>query len=287
MGVQRMQIDLDTWLPVAERLKVGQRIRAPHTCGAGTPLIVSNDPERYSAWCFRCNAGGYRGKTHVRYEPVERPVERSAGGATLPHDLVPWDALEGRLGRLTGWLHSKGMHISMFPEGALAWSERQRRLVLRVNANLSLGRYIKMHQSDPDMQKWMLYGYRETPALPALNPALIREPVIVEDLLSAFKVRWATGRPCIALLGTRINDDTWRHLPEGSRPLVWLDGDPAGQKGLRDALRALRWAGYTPVPVQTVLDPKEHSGLEIRDIISKSIGGFCDGYRYSEGTGDS
>lgn len=271
-----MRLDDSDWLAVAERLAVGTRTRITHTCGSGFPLLVSSDPDRWSAWCFRCNAGGYQSKTHVRYKPVEAPAQTITAGATLPYDLEPWDALELRKGRLTGWLHNKGMHISMLPPNSVQWSESQRRLVFKVNDSLHLGRYIPMYDTDPDMQKWMLYGYRETPCVgSALPPDFGQQscaPVIVEDILSAFKVHWATGRNCIALLGTKLNADVYLHLEGWEAPLVWLDGDAAGIKGMREAIRELRWNDYKPVPVQTPIDPKEYSGEEIRKIIVKAIG---------------
>lgn len=260
-------LDPKDWLDVAQRLPVGRKVRTGHTCGRGQVLLVSNNPDKWSAWCFRCNAGGFESKTHVRYMPLEAPVSTSSGEFSLPRDITPWEDVGQLQGRLVQWLHNKGMHPDLFKPGTLFWSQGQRRLVIKVSDDLALGRYVPLYPNEQYPPKWLLYGKRETPALPPNFGYELHAPVITEDFLSSVKVNWATGRKCIALLGTSEPADLHLRLAGHKRVILWLDGDAAGQAGLRKLMRSLRWQGYTCYPVQTVLDPKEYNSVEIRRLI--------------------
>jgi hypothetical protein len=52
-------LDLQSWLPKASSLQIGQKRYAEHECGAGRKLVLSRDTSGFSAWCFRCNDSGW------------------------------------------------------------------------------------------------------------------------------------------------------------------------------------------------------------------------------------
>lgn len=98
--------------------------------------------------------------------------------------------------------------------------------------------------------------------------------VIVEDILSAWRINLATGIDCLALRGTnvRINDIVHKHiqLPRLGEDIrielaIWMDNDLAGHRAARK-LETLGYYGKVK-PIKTKQDPKTYSPENIRDIL--------------------
>lgn len=79
--------------------------------------------------------------------------------------------------------------------------------------------------------------------------------IIVEDLVSAFKIHKAGG-DAVCLMGTKMNDETLNHIFRNySRAIVWLDDDEAGKIGADRVCTRLR--ALLPTEIFIKQQPKE------------------------------
>lgn len=92
-------------------------------------------------------------------------------------------------------------------------------------------------------------------------------PTLTEDILSAFKIGLVSEG--IAILGTRISAKVMAHLMSRKCKVnVWLDPDPAGQRGAAKIMAQLRAYGIQYRNIQSERDPKLHTRQEIKEYLS-------------------
>lgn len=90
--------------------------------------------------------------------------------------------------------------------------------------------------------------------------------VIVEDLLSFFRIDSA-GFNCCCLRGTQLSDETMIKLKEkASTFIVWLDGDKPGQAAAEKIQNRLSFIGKAVI-LKTKEDPKCYSDKDIKEYI--------------------
>lgn len=250
----------EDWLHVARGLAIGETVRVPHKGDhSNRPnLVVSNKPDRWSAYCWSCKASGVQFKTHVKYQPK---APKESNSLVHPQDAVLVSGLPAYKQHLVaGFLARKGMDAIMLPPG-LAFSETRQRLLVPTEHGL-LGRDV----TEAAHQKWLTYD--RTAFLGNGPKGCV--PVLVEDAFSYFKVRWAmqlagmSDRYCaVCTLGTNPSAATVLHLlsmqPEGI--IIMYDGDAAGASGADTVQRRMRALG---VPCCTRLaswghDPKDET----------------------------
>ena len=91
--------------------------------------------------------------------------------------------------------------------------------------------------------------------------------IIVEDIISAIRVRVATSYRVIALRGTSCSDEKLLSIiKQGDNFIVWLDSDLPGKKASKKLGNRLTWAGQVRY-ISTERDPKFYSDAEIQSII--------------------
>lgn len=95
--------------------------------------------------------------------------------------------------------------------------------------------------------------------------------VLVEDILSAYRVSWATGYDSLALLGTSLDRNTAASLSRRyERVYVWLDPDAAGRAGAQQTLRRLGALDVPALRVTSDADPKLLDDLTIKEAIANA-----------------
>lgn len=112
------------WLPQAQRLAVGMRLRVRHRRESRANMTIGNDRDRWWCYCQRCKEGGVVLKEHVL---LSAPVVEEVHDLTVPSDLCPvmGSDFEDTVGR---FLASKGMMFPYLPK--LWYSASTRRLCL-------------------------------------------------------------------------------------------------------------------------------------------------------------
>jgi len=92
--------------------------------------------------------------------------------------------------------------------------------------------------------------------------------VVTEDILSAWKVQRAR---CAAwsIMGTSLSEANLVLVLQTKQPIVlWLDPDPAGDRGMRKMQRTLRAYGVDVCRIDSESDPKLLSRYEIRRLLN-------------------
>lgn len=268
----------DEWLKQAQGIAVGRKLRVRHTCGRTPSMDVYNNEDSWSAWCFRCHAGGTVKKEHQTLRKAVQDVDRIG---PVPPDTIPLaEAYSFEQAQTWRLLTQKGCPPGVIPEEVLWYSRSARRIMLR-SGQRALGRAV-----DPNRQpKWLMYGdWHGAPKLWVTRaPAGGTEPApgvrntwaLSEDLLSAFKIAKAieTHAPgsCIGVattLGTALTDRT---LPLflNSDIMCMYDGDDAGLQGFRAMRQRLAVFGSTVQDLRPATgDPKDTPLEELWTTIS-------------------
>lgn len=249
------------WLPLAERLPVGQQQRVMHDCGRTPSLIIRRSVGKLTAHCFRCKGWGSK-ILEMRVHPSLREPE-AVKQFKLPHEYGMPTGYH-RL-RMYQFLASKGIDAKMVPDGTL-YSFQHNRVAFRVNEGLVVAR--TMADAVP---KWVQYqdpvyglGYGVRIGIGT------GVTVLTEDWLSALKVGYSTGHKVIALLGTSITREVESLLLADNQPvLIMLDADRAGRAGALAALKQLRFLGIICriVYLPDGKDPKDLQVQELRELL--------------------
>lgn len=255
-------LDKEGWLPQAQALPVGKRRRQSHDCGPGTTMIVSHELDAYKSWCFRCNEAGYQRKVPTLADQVEvrrrTQEEVSMRKAVLPTpmttDVDEWPQ------RAKLWLYKAGLDKSTIARLGIYYHKPSNRVVLPIIEGDTVT-YWQARAFDPGHQpKYLNPSVDRSAVLPKFGSGPVL--VLTEDYLSAVKVGMVTE--AWSLLGTEVKKPVLAKLVVETRPIVvWLDPDPAGDKGRRALMNQLKMFG---VPVSYITSDKDPKLLSKEDI---------------------
>lgn len=249
------------WLERAKQLYVGgiARTNLPNHRGARESLLIRNTEDSWSAWDFRLNQGDIVRKEYIIKTQLP-PESRSAvypDDATLVRDL-PLIEQE----QLWSFLLTKGVDGNMLPDN-LEWSEKRQRILFIVEHGITLGRDV----TGKSNAKWVGYGKTNKSYVGTVQAGTI--PVLVEDLLSYYKLRYAlrdTQYSPIALLGTAIRPDLAYVLSYVDMVHIMLDGDVAGRRAVPKIRKALLNTKSFNHDLPDGLDPKDLTINQIRSL---------------------
>ena len=262
-------LDPIDWLEDAKHLPVGGKARIRHGFESRTNLMIFNNADSWSCWCFACNAGG-KVKKDSPVLTIEKVIPNKP--TMLPADAVDlMDAPVAAQEISHAYLGRRGIAHFMLGEGiALKYSESVQRVCLEMYGNCYSGRALC-----PNPVKAITYSVDgNTPPKFGIHPKDSpmwegRTVVLTEDYLSALKVRHAMQDSVVAvsIQGSGIGKHLIAKLLE-SKVLIMLDGDAAGVKGSKDIFGKLR--GLVDVAVintPTGKDPKNLSSQELRSLL--------------------
>lgn len=250
-------LDPVSWEQHAQRVQPGHKLRTEHDCGTGRVLLVANGDTGYSAWCFRCNDGGFiphpAPSLSERLATLERTRNaevRALSSVSLPEPAIVNPQLWPNKARL--WLYKAGLSNDDIMRLGAYYHEPTGRVVLPVRRNNEVI-YWQARSIDGRQPKY-------------INPQIDKShlcatygtgPVIVltEDILSAFRVSRVTE--AWSLLGTAMAPGVFASLIAQGKPVVvMLDPDAGGRKATPSIVRKL---GLHAVPVSVAVprvDPK-------------------------------
>lgn len=249
----------EDWLPQAQRLAVGMKVRVFHKRERRPNLVVSNQPDRWSAYCQACKEGGVLRKEHV----LLTDVVKTPAVLTLPTDIQPvlGSEFEQAIGK---FLASKHMMFPYLP--TLYYSQQARRLMIKDEAMQWHGRDL----TDRSMAKWLHYGA-------SFSGTVAKNTILCEDMFSMWKIEFAlretirSGWGVVCTLGTSPSQAAVFALRNCGR-LVWAyDADKAGDDGYTLGRKRMQVfvAQQSRVRPPEGLDPKDMDCTDIREMIRR------------------
>lgn len=263
----------DEWLMSAKALPIGQARRVRHGRESRSNMVISNKPDRYTAYCHACQRGGTVLKEHAYIGKVDEPEP-----LVVPTDLIP---VHEHIGAMT-FLASKNIPMLQTYTDGLLFSPSTRRVIINTPQGV-LGRHIGNSPA-----KWMTYN-RQTYASVGYAEPDAELVVITEDTLSAWKVGIVSTElgmrvQMYAALGSQVSTALMLRLLEQHSDVpvvVWADGDAGGAK-FRDRwcaqVRALNLLGGVYIPFAGY-DPKDYT-IEAVSVTLKGLRAF----KYEQGT---
>ena len=269
-------LDPQSFRKQAEQLRPGERARVDHDCGPGRVLLISNNDEGYSAWCFRCNDKGFiphpaqsLSERLAALERARNAEERASSSVALPepamYDPQSWP-VQARV-----WLYKAGLSNDDIERFGFYYHEPTRRIVLPVRiageAVYWQARSVDGRQPkylNPLVNKDKLYApYGSGPCI-----------VLTEDILSAARVSRVTE--AWSIMGTALPTGVLVALLQQQRPVVvMLDPDPAGAKGAARIAKQLSLLGVQHSVAVPHRDPKYLTKQEIVTCIESSAPWAC------------
>lgn len=288
------------FLAEAQALAVGEKRKVRHLCGDAS-LVVYNNVDSWTGWCWRCHARGWvpkpqpsmaeRLQRQRQQEAIDNAL-RSDVQAPRPanHDFGSWP-LAARL-----WLLKAGLTPALVKELGAYYHAGSDRVVLPVcdgtgktvfwqarnihyptdgrpkYISQSSNRsgihciYPRQHQAGADT------GSDRAPAAAGdgeTDRAHRHDTVVLtEDILSAFKVGASGAGTGYAIMGTVLANHTTQFLLALGAPVTtWFDPDTAGEAARLSVAKTLRYIGLGVRHLRTTQDPKRYCLREIREHI--------------------
>lgn len=270
------------FLAEAQALAVGEKRKVRHLCGDAS-LVVYNNVDSWTGWCWRCHARGWvpkpqpsmaeRLQRQRQQEAIDNAL-RSDVQAPRPanHDFGSWP-LAARL-----WLLKAGLTPQLIGQLGAYYHTGSDRVVLPVraqgsdrvvfwqarNCNYPLDgrpKYISQSSNRSGVHCIFPPSTRRTDGSDRSNAV-----VLTEDILSAFKVGASGVATGYAIMGTQLGGHT-TELLLGMQASVrtWFDPDGAGDDARRHVRSRLRYIGLDCTHITTAKDPKHYCLREIRE----------------------
>ena len=211
-------LDHSDWLADAKRLMVGQSKRIYHGAETRPNLVIRNEPEGWSAYCFHCKQHNFVPKGYI--EAVQYKQDLITKLKTVQDTTVPLEQLPEYLQtKILRFLIKKGLWAALASPYLVGVVLEEQRLLFNVGTAW-LGRdYTEMREP-----KWMTY--QEGLAYLKGSPVLF----LTEDVLSALKVHALTGCSALALQGTQLKQQHILCCLQANAVILAFDADAAGNE---------------------------------------------------------
>jgi hypothetical protein len=218
-------------IPSFEEMGEGEQGKFNHVdCPNGVDnrqrLYVKNVDGAYLGHCHNCGDSLY----YRPKETVSRIRSVSASAITI-RAVVEYKDLTKELDydkfRVEGqlWLGQYGFNKTYTSSCRIA--EIEKGVVLPVFYNTSIvGYQVRQYTGKP---KYLTYSKQRFSYIDCISGMLEKPLVVVEDLLSSYKLRLA-GYPTLCLLGTKLDSQAMKvvQMFRTKRVVLWLDDDTAG-----------------------------------------------------------
>ena len=262
--LSRMKQD---WLEIAKNLPCGGKTKEV-CCGNSPSCLISHSEKGYSAHCFRCPEGeNHKFQPHGQRSIAEiqrhkRELEENKNKPPyLPSDFT----LD--IPAKHAWFLKYGISLAVAREYGFGYSEFFHRIIIPIrNPITNELDAVHMRAINPDDKpKYLNLGKpKDSLMFMAINDANDTRFVIVEDILSAIKIKLA-GYNAVAINGSDMTDFQAFIMASEHVRYMWLDNDPAGIKGARKAIAQMQMQGTAEVRlVKSERDPKTYNKDEIR-----------------------
>lgn len=254
------------WLPHAERLPVGGRTRVAHECGEGSPLLITREHDKSTAFCFRCGGTGFKREhesidaklVRIHQEQTSERLVRAT--VELPEPRV-YDTREWPLDAKV-WFFKYGFSLRMLTELGVYWCPSIGRVVLPICEGGSPVYWTA--RSTTRAPKWLTPDVPKAGLVARYGEGKGDTIVLCEDPLSSFKVGGVTE--AWSLLGTKLADKVTAALVDsGKRVGIWLDDDAGrsngsnpGQEAAAKIINRLRTFGLDVRNITSPKDPKAY-----------------------------
>jgi len=259
------------WLEIAKRLPIGHKRREVCPCGTGKAVVISNNGDSFSAYCFRCGAKAYEKVGRLNINQLNKLAEyRRAADEAIKSIGLPNDATRELDSKSSVWLYGSGISDSTSSLANILYSPSMLRCILPVyNASGNLV-YWQARSLDKDMLPKYINPQVDAGKvlyqLGGLNK-VSDTAIVVEDILSAIKVQISAPEvDVLSILGTKTTDWKAGYLSKYDTVKYWLDPDEAGQRGNREGIRTLSLV-TNAVALSSRADPKLLSQNEIRQTL--------------------
>ena len=260
------------WLEQAKRLPIGQKKRLVCPCGNGKSVMIANNGDSYSGYCFRCGA-----KFHEKLERMSleqtKALEAFRNEEVTARQSINWPT--GCTDRLNSasrtWLYKSGITDDVITLANIKYSSSMDRCVLPVfnsMGNISFWQARSLHPlRAPKYINPIADAGKILYQLGGLNKQC-DTVVVTEDILSTIKIQMAAPEvDVVSILGTKTTDFKTGYLAKYSKVIYMLDPDKAGQDGNREGIRRLGMVtDATSIKVES--DPKELTQDRLRDLLS-------------------
>lgn len=273
-----------------DSLEVGQGLRLRHDeCSANhydKTLSITRHPDGLMYHCYRCGVKGFISTSLDPWSASRYLKRRKAEKANSDPDVIelPWDfepmcQKPNKVpSKAYAWLYQYELDDSDLCTYNIGFSNKLQRVIMPIYRGFTLigwiGRdihYKKGYGGQKYHNEFQGGGrvYFSTDYDVNVWSDVSKVPrAFVEDIISAIKVRKATGYMAIALLNTSVGDSTIRHLMEGHVNYLWLDDD-ARTKALRQVFK-YKQRGIQITTVNTYDDPKAIPATQIRTEIERA-----------------
>ena len=217
-------------------------------------LWIQNDGNWVAYYCHHCG------------EKVNKPYRPSLFDVPIRKHVIMETDMDAQLGTLTpkipgpelNWLFKHHLSKEDLDNYVVMYSTKLKRIVFPIAGGF-------VARSVTDKPKWLSIGKGEQRIIYGA-PTNKTSIVLVEDIVSAIRVASA-GYNVMALFGTSLHEQG-KHLIVGDDEItgvmVWLDADATGKA--TKIYKDLSLYKDTQV-IYTEQDPKEYTGIEIRDIL--------------------
>jgi hypothetical protein len=255
-------------------------------------------------WLFLCYRCGESARIPDDFNPTKERTKskleaakqmrakntRDYGGIVLPHDYIKFlskASFTQGCGNThfagKNWLAAYGLTSHDWDTYDIGWSDAYTRIIIPIYDPLTdklvgwVGRdpYIrsKEHRVKEHMPKWLTKKDHSVDRIVFVSKGSKDDTrcFIVEDVISAIKVREATGIATVALLTTSIATRVMEKLPY-TKLIFWLDRD-AYRKAIGHASR-YRALGYEVRTHRSAKDPKEYTHDEIKNRVKSLLDSF-------------
>ena len=254
-------------------------------------MVVTRVSNGWLFVCHRCHKQGMipdvslsPGRTRKRIEALKNiQVNEKVKEVHIPSDIIfmAADDKEEMQGRPIGvpwkayhYLWKFGITGNMIPRYQIGWSDMWQRLIIPLYEYGNFGKELtyKMvgwvgrdveYKKGNKYPKWLTRSKKGKRRY-FMAPGDENIVVLVEDSISAMKVKEATGFTTIALLTTSIGDDLMRWLRD-KIVYLWLDSDMLAHSV--KTVSRMRGLGLNAKHIHTTKDPKEYNLLFIIDTI--------------------
>ena len=236
--------------------KVIGKTRCPNCAKRGADTRGDN-LVKYSdggAYCFSCGFHSFGSKSfHKRMEEPTATILDIV--RPMPDDIEPLKA------KHAGW-HWLSQYLEILPNGLL-WSSNQQWLIFPYREEGKLFAW-QARQFGEHGPKWLTFG-SVTDTIYILGDQQTT-PILVEDIVSAFKIKQAGGT-AIPLFGCTIGLKRSQKLMARFKLVsLWLDPDKRKETVL-EAHRAFKLGLHMKVMLSEA-DPKEHTMEYLREQIA-------------------